>query len=109
MSRLIKKYLPVMDNFKKLKSKDRGRLIIEDEKLTKCVCEICLNLIKGNIPLNKPQKVKLRRHKNIIRKLARKVKILKIKRSYCRKGVEYSYLYFLSYQPFIIKNNFAIM
>ena len=86
MSRLIKKYLPVMDNFKKLKSKDRRRLIVEDEKLTKCVCEICLNLIKGNIPLNKPQKVKLRPHKKIIRKLARKVKNLKNRKKLLQKG-----------------------
>jgi len=75
-----------MDNFKKLKSKDRRRLIVEDEKLTKCVCEICLNLIKGNIPLNKPQKVKLRPHKKIIRKLARKVKNLKNRKKLLQKG-----------------------
>src|ERR1700755_1641562 len=86
MSRLIKKYLPVMDNFKKLKSKDRRQLIVEDEKLTKCVCEVCLNLLKGNIPLYKPQKVKLRRHRNIIKRLARKVKNIKHKKKLLLKG-----------------------
>src|ERR1700755_1724463 len=86
MSKLVKKYLPIMLEFKKLDPISKKALIMEDEKLTKCVCEICLNLIKGNIPLNKPQKVKLRRHKNIIRKLARKVKNLKNKMKLLQKG-----------------------
>ena len=86
MSKLVKKYLPIMLEFKKLDPISKKALIMEDEKLTRCVCEVCLNLLKGNIPLYKPQKVKLRRHRNIIKRLARKVKNIKHKKKLLLKG-----------------------
>ena len=57
MNTLVEKYLPIIQNCKKLKSKDRCHFIMEDEKLAKCICKICLNLIKGNIHLKSLRKL----------------------------------------------------
>src|SRR5678815_4070833 len=86
MSALVAKYLPLIIKFKKLKTAEKRKLISEDEKFIQCVCEVCLNLIKGNVPLNRPQKVKLRRHRNIIKKLAHNVKNLRNKKNLLQKG-----------------------
>src|SRR5678816_3410318 len=94
MSSLVVKYLPLIKRFKKLKPVEKRKIICNDEKFVQCVCELCLNLIKGNVPLNNPQKVKLRRHRNTIKKLSRHIKHLNNKKKLLQKGVVYSYLYF---------------
>ena len=38
--------------------------------LLKCLCEICLNVLKGNVSLSQVQKRKLSRHKQKLRTLA---------------------------------------
>src|SRR5678816_261968 len=86
MSTLVVKYLPLIKKFKKLKTAEKRKLICNDEKFIQCVCEVCLNLIKGNVPLNKPQKVKLRRHRSIIKKLSLNIKNLKSKKKLLQKG-----------------------
>lgn|SRR5678815_1161302 len=86
MSALVAKYLPLIKKFKKLKPSEKRKLISEDEKFIQCVCEVCLNLIKGNVPLNRPQKVKLRRYRNIIKKLSLNIKNLKNKKKLLQRG-----------------------
>lgn len=73
MTKLVKKYLPVIENYKNLKKQEKQKYL-KSISFAKCVCEICLNLIKGVIPLKETQKRKLRRHTNILRKLTRKIK-----------------------------------
>ena len=46
----------------------------------KAICECSLNTLKGNIPLTKHQKAKLRKHKTVLRELAKKRKPLYQKR-----------------------------
>ena len=41
-----------------------------DKELIDCVSECCVNILKGNIPLNEQQKTKLCKHKKNLRKLA---------------------------------------
>lgn len=53
--------------------------------LIHCLCEICYNILLGNIPVEKNQYEKLKKHKNILRKLVAiqtktKNKDLKLKR-----------------------------
>lgn len=86
MSSLVVNHLPLMKKFVNMKPSDKRKLICEDEKFVKCICEVCLNLLKGNVPVNKHQKKKLRRHKNIIRKLSRNVKNIKNKKKLLQKG-----------------------
>lgn len=39
--------------------------------LIHCICEICFNILNGNVPLNIAQKNKLKKHKNFMRYLTR--------------------------------------
>src|SRR5678815_4062971 len=86
MSTLVADYLPLMRKFKNLKPSEKRKLICEDEKFIQCMAGVCLNLVKGNVPLNRPQKVKLRRHRSIIKKLAGNVRKLKNKKKLLQKG-----------------------
>jgi len=73
MTKLLKKFLPILKNYKNL-SKGEKRKYLRSTTFAKCICEICLNLIKGVIPIKKYHKQKLRRHSNILKKLTRKNK-----------------------------------
>src|SRR5678816_4896369 len=86
MSTLVADYLPLMRKFKTLILSEKRKLVCEDEKFIQCIAEVCLNLIKGNVPLKRAQKVKLRRHRNIIKKLAANVRKLKNKKKLLQKG-----------------------
>ena len=50
----------------------RAVLKTASPKLIKCICECALNLLRGNVPLKHSEKVKLRRHRHSLRKLAEK-------------------------------------
>ena len=39
-------------------------------ELVQCLCECCHNLLRGAVPLTKPQKTKLSRYKQQLRKVA---------------------------------------
>lgn len=43
-----------------------------DKPLVYSICEICDNLLSGNVPITPAQKIKLRRHKKVIRDIAKK-------------------------------------
>ena len=43
-----------------------------DKALVYTICEICDNLLRGNIPLSESHKAKLRRHRDKIRHLAQR-------------------------------------
>jgi hypothetical protein len=57
-----------------------------DKDLVDTVCECCLNVLKGNVPLTPPQKRKLQRHKLKIRRLATKRTSQKQKKALMQKG-----------------------
>lgn len=53
----------------------------------KAICECCLNVLKGNVPLSKHQKGGLRKHKGTLRKLAdRKPSLFTKKKLIVQKG-----------------------
>ena len=54
--------------------------------LVRALCECSLNVLKGNIKLNKSQKTRLRRYKNILRKLAYKKSTTKSRKQMLQKG-----------------------
>lgn len=42
--------------------------------LIKCICECALNILLGNVPLKSHEKTRLRKHADVLRKLADKTK-----------------------------------
>jgi hypothetical protein len=39
--------------------------------LIRCVCECCLNVLEGTVPVDKRTKTRLKRHRRLLRQLAR--------------------------------------
>ena len=73
MTKLVEKYLPVIKNYNNLTAAEK-REYLQSESFVNCICEICLNLIKGVIPVKERQKRKLRLHSKTLKKLTRKIK-----------------------------------
>lgn len=86
MSRRVKKYLDVMLAMPRLPLSIRRimmRGLEKDKEFVRCICEICDNVIKSNVPMQPHQKRRLGHYKKTIRKLAaRGGKILDRKRRY---------------------------
>ena len=57
-----------------------------DRELIDCISECCANILKGNVPLNDQQKVKLCKHQNNLRKIALKKVSLKKKKQIIQTG-----------------------
>lgn len=53
-------------------SKDQRKAVLKkaNRNLVKGICECALNTLKGNVPLNAAQKVKLKKHKSVLRRLS---------------------------------------
>ena len=57
-----------------------------DRSLVDCLCECADNILRGNVPLTKPQKEKLARNKAGLRALTKKSVSLKKKKAILQKG-----------------------
>lgn len=57
-----------------------------DKALVNALCECCLNVLKGNIPLTPTQKKRLSKYKTCIRALAKKNTPLKKRKALLQKG-----------------------
>lgn len=57
-----------------------------DKQLTCSLCEIVLNILCGNIPVDDKQKKKLSKHKDYLRQIVKKTKNWKQKRNIIQKG-----------------------
>ena len=65
------KLAPLLKRLKRNVGKKRSDIIRKcDNDLIRSLSECCHNILKGNVPLTLTQKVKLRRHKNNLRKLS---------------------------------------
>ena len=73
MSRRIIQNEPFIHLLARSRPKRRKSLLKQAtrEELTS-LFEICLNILKGNMPLNQTEYQRLKKHRNIIRKLANK-------------------------------------
>src|SRR6218665_2327555 len=73
MSSRILKYLGHLRLLKKASSKMRKKIMKGCNRgLLCCLCECAQNVLKGNVPLSKPQKSKLSRFRYKLRSLASK-------------------------------------
>lgn len=81
MSKRVKNHLPVLRALVSLRPQERKSFLChssDDFILT--LCEIALNVLKGNIPLSKAQYNKLKKQKRLIKLFADKKVSLKRKR-----------------------------
>lgn len=81
MSHRIKQNIDFLKVFPTLSKQMRNKLLNNiDNGLVNCICEICLNLIKCNIPMEKSHKRRLAHFKHIIRALATKNRTTSLKK-----------------------------
>lgn len=81
-----KDYKFLLQNFSNL-PKNTQKIILKnaDPTFTKQICEICLNISNGNIPLTKRNKKKIEKKQNIIKALGVKKGSFKKKIKYIRQ------------------------
>ena len=66
-----RKYSEILRALYHLNAEQRVALLRKaDKKLVRYICECCLNLLSGNIDLSKHQKSDLRKHVQLLRRLA---------------------------------------
>ena len=73
MAPSVKTHRAVLQVLQSAKPNLRKAILRESDKaLVYAICEICDNLLLGNIPLTSAQKTKLKRYRNDLRRLAQK-------------------------------------
>lgn len=81
MSKRLKRNAPLLKSVSRSAPRRRKEFIkCCPPDFIHCISEICLNVLKGNVPLTPCQYKKLKRQKNVIRQLADKKKGLINKR-----------------------------
>ena len=69
----LKKNLPLLEYLKNLSKKNQNNIIkFADKPLLICLSEICLNLVKRNIPLKSQDIKRLKKYESEIRTLSEK-------------------------------------
>src|SRR6218665_3709253 len=87
MSSRILKYLGHLRMLKKATSKMRKKIMKGcNRSLLCCLCECAQKVLKGNVPLSKPQKSKLSRFKDKLRRLASKKTRVVVKKKIVQIG-----------------------
>lgn len=71
MSSLILKQLPLLEILAKVKKNSRTKILKHcDSKLTEAIIECIFNVLRNNVRLEQKRVKKLRKYKNILRKIA---------------------------------------
>ena len=87
VSQRLKKYANELVYLQKARPCIRKHLITKaDRSLVDCLCECADNILRGNVPLTKPQKEKFARNKAGLRALTKKSVSLKKKKAILQKG-----------------------
>ena len=74
----LRRNIPHLKKLKKVPTKQRKEIISQaSADLINCICDCCLNVVKGNLQINQTQKKKLGRHAVSIRALSKKGQSLK--------------------------------
>jgi hypothetical protein len=78
----IKKFLPQIQELLDAKNKTRAKILSKaSPEFTKFLCEVVLNVLKGNIQLAKPHYKKLRRYRYTLLNLCKRKKSLKYRKN----------------------------
>lgn len=85
-----KKQFPILNALCSL-NRDQRKHIIQNAKcdLLKCICECALNILRGNVPISEAEKKKLKKHANLLRKIAEKRGTWKSKKSLIKKDLTF--------------------
>ncbi len=87
VSQRLKKHANELVYLQKARPCIRNHLITKaDRSLVDCLCECADNILRGNVPLTKLQKEKLKRNKDELRELRKKSVSLKKKKAILQKG-----------------------
>ena len=87
MSALVKRQAHTLKVLAKSKPHVCKSILKEaDNDLLKCLSECAYNVLRGNVRLTKPQKTKLAKHKQKLRKVADRKTSLKLKRKLVQSG-----------------------
>lgn len=87
MSSRLRKYLAKLKLLKEATSKVRNNILKNCNKnLLCCLCECAHNVLRGSVPLTKPQKNKLKRFKKKLRNLVSKKTRITVKRKLVQTG-----------------------
>ena len=88
MSKRIKAHASLLRKLHKTSPKIRAKLLKHkcDKSFIECLSECAKNVLKGNVPLNKKQLVKLRHRKHQLRSLALKKTTFAKKRKIIQSG-----------------------
>lgn len=82
-----KKYIPILKYLSKANPGERKNIISNaSPKMINTLCECCLNILRGNVPLTPTQKKKLCKHKKTIRRLANEKMSLKNRKRVLQRG-----------------------
>lgn len=87
MSDRLKRHINELHTLNSCKTSQRKNYLKDaSEDLIHCLCEVCYNILLGNIPVSPQQREKLKKFKNLLRKLVeiqgkKKRKDLKLKRN----------------------------
>lgn len=70
MSARVRKHLPLLKWLSTASPKTtKAVLKVADAEVLNCICECCLNVLKGNVPLSPAQKRRLSKCKGVLRQL----------------------------------------
>lgn len=87
MSSRLRRNYPLLQWLSSAKPKSRASVLKSvDNDVIETICEVCLNVLKGNVPLSAAHKRRLSKHKHIYRKLVSPRVSLKQKRVLVQKG-----------------------
>lgn len=91
--RNLSKHAPVLQAFRHMSPKQL-KAVVKDAKpdFIRCVCEICMNLLKNNIPVSPCEKKKLKKHKRTIRALAKTGESVKKKKKVILQKGSFAFL-----------------
>lgn len=84
---ISKKHGEILRSLCYLPKAERWALLRQvDLKLIRCICECAYNILQGNVPLSNKQKLHLKSHVNLLRKLVREGDTLEKKKRIVQKG-----------------------
>lgn len=84
----LKVHKHILHTLRKCKSCIRKKIIKgASNELIKCLCEICHNVLNGNVPISKNCKLRLKKYKKSLRNIvSTKVKLNKKRKIFIQKG-----------------------
>lgn len=87
MAERLKRNHHLLSSFLKLNKKQQNSVVKHlDQDQVKFMCELCINLMNGNLPIDEATKRKLLSHKHKIRKLVDRKCVLKTKKRVIQRG-----------------------